>query len=72
MPALLREEDLKVETLRKPSMGGQHVGVDPCDVKVTHIPTGITATVGFCRSQHRNRIVAVGMIEAALTDPEFR
>lgn len=71
-PAAIPPEDIKVETLRQPSKGGQHVGVPPCDVRVTHIPTGITATVGFCRSQYRNRIVAVNMIEAAITDPELR
>lgn len=69
---MIPDSDIKVETLRQPSKGGQHVGVDPCDVKVTHIPTGITATVGFCRSQYRNAKVAVRMIEAALTDPEMR
>jgi len=40
-------------------------------VKVTHLPTGITAVVGFCRSQYRNRNVAVRMIEAAITDPDL-
>ena len=69
---MIAPEDIKVELLRRPLKGGQHVGVDPCDVKVTHLPTGITATVGFCRSQYRNRCVAIGMIEAALTDPEMR
>jgi protein subunit release factor A len=65
-------EDLKVETLRRDHRGGQHVGVEPCDVKVTHVPTGITATVGYSRSQVRNRNIAVRMIESALTDPDLR
>lgn len=64
-------EDLKVETISPHSKGGQHVGVTICDVKVTHLPTGITAVVGFCRSQYRNRNVAVRMIEAAITDPDL-
>lgn len=69
---MIPPEDIQVEALRKPSKGGQHVGDTTCDVKVTHLPTGITATVGFCRSQYRNRIVAVNMIEAALTDPDLK
>lgn len=68
---MIPPEDLKIETLYHPRRGGQHVGSDPHDVKVTHLPTGITATVGVCRSQYRNRMIAVGMIEAALTDPEM-
>lgn len=65
-------EDLKVEVLRQDHRGGQHVGVDPCDVKVTHLPTGISATVGFSRSQYRNRNVAMRMIESAITDPDLK
>ena len=69
---MIAESDINVELLRQPSNGGQHVGTAPCDVKITHLPSGITATVGYCRSQHRNRLIALHMIEAALTDPELR
>jgi protein subunit release factor A len=69
---LIPAEDIKVEVLRKDRRGGQHVGVDPTDIKVTHIPTGITATVGWDRSQVRNRNIALRMIESAITDPDFR
>ncbi len=72
MNAVIPPEDLKVETLRRDQRGGQHVGVEPCDVKVTHLPTGITATVGCCRSQYRNRNIAVRMIESAITDHDLR
>ncbi len=64
--------DLKVEILRFDQRGGQHVGAEPCDIKVTHLPTGITATVGFSRSQYRNRNVAMRMIESAITDPDLK
>ena len=40
-------------------------------IKVTHIPTGIVAIVE-CRSQHKSRLVAVEMIEAALTSRNFQ
>ena len=68
---MIPPEQLQTETLRKDRRGGQHVGADPVDVKVTHIPTGITATVGCCRAQHRNRNIAIRMIESALTDPDL-
>lgn len=72
MSALLKPEDLNVEAWppRKPP-GGQHVGTGPSGVKVTHIPTGIEACVETHRSQHVNRLIAVEMIEAALTHPLF-
>ena len=63
--------DLKVEVIQPPrSQGGQHVGYTTTPIKVTHIPTGIVAVVE-CRSQHKARAVAIEMIEAALTSPNF-
>ena len=70
MADLIPPEDLKVEVVQPHSKGGQHVGYTILPVKVTHIPTGIVATVA-CRSQHKSRQVAVEMIEAALTSRNF-
>ena len=69
---LIPKDDLKFEVLRQDQRGGQHVGTDPCDIRVTHVPTGIIATCGFSNSQHRNRSIALEMIEAALTSPNFK
>jgi protein subunit release factor A len=63
-------EDLEIEVIRD-EPGGQHVGCSHA-IKVTHVPSGIVAMVGNERSQHRNRMLAVEMIEAALTSPLFR
>lgn len=52
--------------------GGQHVGLEPGGVRVTHLPTNTVACVEISRSQHRNRMIAVEMIEFALTHPQFR
>lgn len=68
---LIPATDMKVEAVDTRPRGGQHVGYTSSAVKVTHIPTGITATVEM-RSQHRSRQIAVEMIEAALTSPNFR
>ncbi len=70
MTDLIPHEHLKIEVLRQ-SPGGQQVGTRS-GVKVTHVPTGITATVEMERSQHRNREIAMHMIEAAITHPRFR
>ena len=69
--SLIPDEDLHVESISPHAQGGQHVGVTSTPIKVTHIPTGITAQVEL-RSQHRSRAVAIQMIEAALTSPDFR
>ena len=54
------------------SPGGQHVGTGPSGIKVTHIPSGIEAFVDIGRSQHVNRMIAIEMIEAAVTHPQYR
>lgn len=70
MSKLVNPDDLFVEAIHEHQKGGQHVGVTRFPIRVTHIPTGIVAQVE-CRSQHRARLVAVRMIEQALTDPEY-
>lgn len=71
MSDLIPPTDLQVDVVRPHPPGGQHVGYTSTPIKVTHLPTGISATVEM-RSQHRSRQVAVEMIEAALTSPNFR
>lgn len=73
MAELIAPEDLRVETWPpRQDRGGQHVGAGPGGVKVTHVPSGIEAMVSIGRSQHVNRMIAVEMIEAAITHPKFR
>lgn len=45
---------------------GMVVGLPNYPVRVTHIPTGVTATAR-CTSQHMSRNVAFEMVEYALT-----
>lgn len=67
---LIPDTDLHIDTVNPRGQGGQHV-LSVGAVRVTHLPTGIVAQVE-CRSQHRSRTVAIQMIEAALTSPDFR
>lgn len=64
------DEDLKVSAYpeRDYSKGGQHVGVTDTGVKIEHIPTGTIAIVETERSQHRNRAIALSMIEYGLLE----
>lgn len=66
----IRDEDLKVEALTRPP-GGQHVGSES-GIKVTHLPTGLTAICRTERSQHRNRSIALDMLLGGLTSPHYR
>lgn len=70
---LIRLEDLKVEHWPpQQNRGGQHVGTGPSGVKVTHLPSGVEACVDISRSQSINRMIAIEMVEAAVTHPRFR
>ena len=62
----------RVEIWPERQKGGQIVGPGPQGVRVTHEPTGLQAFCEVGRSQHINKMVAMSMIEAALTHPRFQ
>jgi protein subunit release factor A len=64
--------DVTVEIWPPRPTGGQHVGTGPDGVRVTHNPSGIQAFVDIGRSQHINKMIAMEMIEAAVTHPRYR
>jgi len=64
-------EDIKIEIWPPRNVGGQHVGT-ASGVKITHLPSGITVTCDYERSQHRNRAIALAALEGAITCPMFR
>lgn len=64
--------DVTVEIWPPREKGGQQVGSGPSGVRVTHNPSGIQAFVDIGRSQHINKMIAMEMVEAALTHPRYR
>jgi len=56
------ENDLKFDTMRASGPGGQHVNKTESAVRVTHIPSGITATAREERSQGANRKLALARL----------
>ncbi len=62
----LKEEDLKIETFRSSGPGGQHMQKADSAVRVTHLPTGTTASCQSARVQQRNKEKALRILRVRL------
>jgi len=64
----LRDEDLKIETMRSSGPGGQNVNKVSSAVRMTHVPTGIAVMMQESKSQHQNREKALRLMRSRVFD----
>lgn len=65
---MLNPKDLKIETFRATGNGGQNINKVESAVRITHLPTGLSATSQDERSQGQNKKKALETLEQRVNE----